>query len=86
MNVPGKYYQPKRRDYRQSQYPWIKQFENLDNKGAAQINLKSVLSLLAVKVNSPEVKVSFENGEFRLEAPPLRTTNTSPAPAPPHIG
>lgn len=51
--------------------PWIKaqNFKNLDDQAGIQVDLKSVLSLLPVRVNSQEVKVTFENGEFRLEAP-----------------
>ncbi len=78
MNVPVSIISQKEEIIVKANIPWIKQFENLDNKGAAQINLKSVLSLLPVKVNSQEVKVSFENGEFRLEAPRL-DSNTSSA-------
>lgn len=50
--------------------PWVKanQFQSMDPY-PSQLNLKSVLSLLPVRVNSREVKVTFENGEFRLEVP-----------------
>lgn len=50
--------------------PWMKieTFKDMElypNK----LNLKSVLSVLPVKVNSKELKASFVNGEFRLEVP-----------------
>ena len=50
--------------------PWVKaeRFGNVD-QNPLQIDLKSVLSLLPVRVNSRKVRVSFDNGEFRLEAP-----------------
>ncbi|HQA06695.1 MAG TPA: hypothetical protein PLM20_02065 [Syntrophomonadaceae bacterium] len=71
VNVPVSIISHKEEIIVKANIPWIKakQFENLDDKAAAQIDLRSVLSLLPVKVNSREVKVSFENGEFRLEAP-----------------
>lgn len=58
--------------------PWFKakHFNNLDNN-PPQIDLKTVLSLLPVRVNSREVKVSFDNGEFRLEAPRMETETAS---------
>lgn len=54
--------------------PWVKPklFNNLENN-PPQVDLKSVLSLLPVRVNSREVKVSFDNGEFRLEAPRMES-------------
>ncbi len=50
--------------------PWMKveSFDDVDlypNK----LNLKSVLSMLPVTVNSKELKASFVDGEFRLEVP-----------------
>ncbi len=53
--------------------PWVKakHFKNSDH--LPSIDMKSVLSLLPVRVNSQEVKVSFVNGEFRLEAPRVET-------------
>jgi len=76
VNVPVSIISQKEEIIVKANIPWIKarQFENLDNQAATKINLKSVLSLLPVKVNSREVKVSFENGEFRLEAPRLEGT------------
>lgn len=50
--------------------PWMKH-NRIDSRDLypSQLNLKSVLSLLPVRVNSQEMKVSFENGEFKLEMP-----------------
>lgn len=55
--------------------PWVKanQFKNMNT--LPSIDMKSVLSLLPVRVNSQEVKVSFVNGEFRLEAPRIETSS-----------
>ncbi len=50
--------------------PWMKH-DRIDSRDLypSELNLKSVLSLLPVRVNSKEMKVSFENGEFKLEMP-----------------
>lgn len=50
--------------------PWMKH-NRIDSRDLypSELNLKSVLSLLPVRVNSQEMKVSFENGEFKLEMP-----------------
>lgn len=49
-------------------FPWIKA-NSFENIYPSQLNLKSVLSILPVRVNSQEVKASFVNGEFKLEFP-----------------
>lgn len=76
VNVPVSIISQKEEIIVKANIPWIKakHFEDLDDKTATEIGLKSVLSLLPVKVNSRKVKVSFENGEFRLEAPRLEST------------
>ena len=60
--------------------PWVKakHFSNMDT--LPSIDMKSVLSLLPVRVNSQEVKVSFVNGEFRLEAPRVETRSEPTVP------
>ncbi|HZK43970.1 MAG TPA: hypothetical protein VFC73_06740 [Syntrophomonadaceae bacterium] len=50
--------------------PWMKinTFKDVDLY-PSRLNLKSVLSLLPITVNSNELKASFVDGEFRLEVP-----------------
>ncbi len=50
--------------------PWMKidTFKDIELY-PNRLNLKSVLSVLPVKVNSKELKASFVDGEFRLEVP-----------------
>jgi len=57
--------------------PWVKfdSFEAMDVY-SNKINLKSVLSLLPVRVNSREMKVSFVDGEFKLEMPRIEEKET----------
>ncbi|MDD3853621.1 MAG: hypothetical protein PHD40_08215 [Syntrophomonadaceae bacterium] len=57
--------------------PWVKvdSFEAMDIY-SNNINLKSVLSLLPVRVNSREMKVSFIDGEFKLEMPRIEEKET----------
>lgn len=50
--------------------PWMKidTFKDVELY-PSNLNLKSVLSVLPVKINSKELRASFVNGEFRLEVP-----------------
>lgn len=49
--------------------PWIKIDTFDDVVYPSKLNLKSVLSVLPVTINSKHLKASFINGEFKLEVP-----------------
>ncbi|NLB88081.1 MAG: hypothetical protein GX790_02470 [Syntrophomonadaceae bacterium] len=49
--------------------PWIKIDSFNDVVYPSKLNLKSVLSVLPVTINSKQLKASFVNGEFKLEVP-----------------
>lgn len=70
MDVPVKIYSEKDDLVFKVDAPWMKveAFDDVDLY-PSQLNLKSVLSMLPVTVNSKELKASFVDGEFRLEVP-----------------
>lgn len=68
MDVPVKIYSRDEEVVVKASFPWIKA-NSFENIYPDELNLKSVLSILPVRVNSQEVKASFVNGEFKLEFP-----------------
>ncbi|MGI5880680.1 MAG: hypothetical protein ACOX6L_08820 [Syntrophomonadaceae bacterium] len=77
MDLPIKIFSSNEDIIVKASVPWIKvdSFEAMDVY-SNQINLKSVLSLLPVRVNSREMKVSFVDGEFKLEMPRIEEKET----------
>ncbi len=75
MDVPVKIYSEKEDLVFQIDAPWMK-VESFDDADLfpSRLNLKSVLSMLPVTVNSKELKASYVNGEFRLEVPKKEIT------------
>lgn len=71
LDVPVKIYANDEEVVVKANFPWMKSNMNEDIY-PDKLNLKSVLSVLPVRVNSQEVKASFVNGEFRLEFPKER--------------
>ena len=68
MDVPVRIYASDEEVIVKANFPWIKS-NSAENIYPEKLNLKSVLSILPVRVNSQEVKASFVNGEFKLEFP-----------------
>ncbi len=70
LNVPVKIYSEDDDLVFKVDAPWMKveSFDDVDLY-PSKLNLKSVLAMLPVTVNSKELKASFINGEFRLEVP-----------------
>lgn len=68
MNVPVRIYTCDDEVVVKANFPWIKS-NSTEEIYPDELNLKSVLSILPVRVNSQEVKASFVNGEFKLEFP-----------------
>lgn len=70
VNVPVSIRSEKEDVVVKANIPWVKfnGFKNVDLY-PSEMNLKTVLSLLPVRVNSQQMRVSFVDGEFRLEMP-----------------
>ncbi len=68
MDVPVRIYASDEEVIVKANFPWMKS-NSTENIYPDELNLKSVLSILPVRVNSREVKASFVNGEFKLEFP-----------------
>lgn len=69
MNVPVRIYSDAEDLVFQVDAPWMKMDTFEDVVYPNKLNLKSVLSVLPVTVNSQKLKASFINGEFKLEVP-----------------
>jgi len=68
LDVPVKIYTQQDDIVVTADIPWIK--VGTDTQGIpAQLDLKSVLALLPVRVNSREMKATFTDGQFKLEMP-----------------
>lgn len=76
LDVPVKIYANDDEVVVKANFPWMKSNMSEDIY-PDKLNLKSVLSVLPVRVNSQEVKASFVNGEFRLEFPKEQTEATT---------
>ncbi|MBO8159931.1 hypothetical protein [Thermosyntropha sp.] len=69
LEVPVKIYR-KDSDYIvKANVPWIKVDEFNDMPADTKINLKSILAALPLRINSRQAKISFVNGELKLEVP-----------------
>lgn len=69
FEVPVKIYR-KDSDYViKANMPWIKMGEFSDVPVDSNLNLKSVLAALPLRINSRQAKVSFVNGELKLKVP-----------------
>ncbi|SHG98644.1 hypothetical protein SAMN02745221_01416 [Thermosyntropha lipolytica DSM 11003] len=69
LEIPVKVYR-KDTDYViKANMPWIKIGEFTDMPLDPKINLKSVLAALPLRINSREAKISFVNGELKVEVP-----------------
>ena len=68
MNVPVSIYSQNEDVVVKANFPWLNT-NSFENIYPSELNFKSVLSVLPVRVNSQKVKASFINGEFKLEFP-----------------
>lgn len=75
LDVPVKIYANDDEVVVKANFPWMKSNMSEDIY-PDKLNLKSVLSVLPVRVNSQEVKASFVKGEFKLEFPKEQTEVT----------